>query len=441
MARHESERERQQRRQRMLAREQGSLPGGVPGTTGNIGLQTPQKVQRRPNTAPPPAAPASNLKPISPLLQRRRNRRRAVLAALVVAFAAAVAVLTGAFSTSIALLGDVADTVTLYLTRTGGWPVNTGIVSPLQIEELAGGFVEMDSEDVVVYSAYGSKVRTFQPGYARPTLAVGNTRFVVYNRAGTELRVESRTRTLYTSTFENPLLLCAMSNNGTLAVVTESSRYAAELSVYGPSFNSLLTWQMTQNEGTPIAVRFAADNHRFAVGTLAARQGQLSCTVYLMDLNTDGTGPAYTATTGSTLLRLEWIGAGSLLAVFDNYIALLDPADMTETARYDIGGGALQSVSVGGRQTALLVNVRGVNTLITLSEALVPLAEIPAGQATGITAAETGIYLLGADRVEFYGYDGVQKWEKLFDTSPLAVLDLDKPLVFTSTNAEVLEEP
>lgn len=365
-----------------------------------------------------------------------------MLGLAVAVIAAVVAWLTGALSTSIALLGDVADSFTLYLDRSGGgWPVNTGITTPLQIEALAGGFVEMDAEDVVVYSAYGSKVRSIQPGYARPTLAVGNTRFVVYNRAGTELRVESRTRTLYTSAFEEPILLCSMSNNGTLAVVTESSRYAAELSVYDPAFRVQLTWQMTQAEGTPVAVRFAPDNRRFAVGTLAARDGQLASTIYLMDLGGEGTGPTYTATTGSLLLRLQWLSSGRLLAVFDNYITLLDAATMTEAARYDIGGGTLQSVSVGGRQTALLVNVRGGNTLVTLSESLVPLAEIPAGQATGITAAETGVYLLGADRVQFYGFDGVQKWEQLFDVSPLAVLPADKTLVFTGTNAQVLEEP
>ena len=41
------------------------------------------------------------------------------------------------------------------------------------------------------YSAYGAKIRTIQPGYARPALAVGNTRFVLYNRAGKELTVQS----------------------------------------------------------------------------------------------------------------------------------------------------------------------------------------------------------------------------------------------------------
>ncbi|MGN0983819.1 MAG: hypothetical protein ACI4OI_03155, partial [Gemmiger sp.] len=138
MARSESERERRERRQRMLAREQGQLPGSVPGTSGGIGLQVPKKVRR--SAAPAAQEPASNLKPLHPLLQRRQRRRRALLAAVVVLCAVAVAALTGSLSASIALLGDVADTVSIYLTHSGGWPVNTGITAPLQIEELAGGF-------------------------------------------------------------------------------------------------------------------------------------------------------------------------------------------------------------------------------------------------------------------------------------------------------------
>lgn len=442
-----ADKERQARRQRMLAREQGTIPGTVPGTTGNIGLHTPVRVRRAPAAPPPPAeeqptATLTNLRPIGSLIKRRQRRRRIALCAIVAVIAVAVTALTGTLSNSIAMLGDAADTLTLSITRSGGsWPASTGITSPIQIEELAGGFVELDTEDVVVYASYGGRIRTIQPGYARPRLAAGSTRFVVYNRAGTELRVESRTRTLYTGSFENPILLCSMSNNGTLAVITESNRYAAELMVYDAGYRNVFTWQMTQNEGTPTAVSFAPDNRRFAVGTLAARQGQTSCTVYLMDLNSDETGAAYTGTTGSLLLRLEWLSSTKLLAVFDNYVTILNASTMTETARYDIVGGTLYSVSVGGRQTALLVNMRGSNTLVTLDEGLTPLAEIPAGQATGVTACDTAVYLVCADRVQCYGYDGVQRWEQTYDASPHAVLDAAKTLVFTGAKAEILEEP
>lgn len=442
-----AEKERQERRQRMLAREQGhTSTKPIPGTSGDIGLRTPQPVRRSESSATPPPSDktqTTNLKSLTPLFKQRQRRRNIALGVVVLIIALFIAIFTGAMSASIALLADGVDSLTLYLNRgSGGWPVNTGITEPLQIEELAGGFVELGSEDVVVYSAYGNQVYEFQPSYARPVLAVGGTRFVVYNRAGNELQVSSRTRSLFTRTFDEGILLCAMSNNNTLAVITESGRYTAQLQIFDPSFNLTYTWQMTQNEGTPIAMDFAPDNRRFAAGTLAARDGQLSCNVYFMDTADTEEGPVYQATQGSMLLRLDWQTDNRVVAVFDTYIAVLDPRTATETARYDFGGATLQSAAPGTRQTALLLNIRGGNSLVTFDEDLTVLAEIPARQAYGVTATATDVYLLCPNAVECYSYDGVQNWlQDDLAAHPVAVLEADKLLVFSGSQADVLTPP
>jgi len=435
-----ADKERQARRQRMLARERGHTSTyPIPGTSGDIGLRTPQPVRRSRGTTPPPTPEKQpdNVKSFTPLIQQRQRRHYTVLAVLILCIAAAVFVFTGAMSASIALLGDAADSLSLYFNRSdGGWPVNTGISEPIQIAELAGGFVELDSEDVVVYSAYGAKVRSFQPGYARPVMAVGG------NRAGSDLQVSSRTKALYTKTFDNSILLCAMSNNNTLAVVTESGRYAAQLQIFDPSFRQTYSWEMTQNEGTPIAVAFSPDNRQFAAGTLAARQGQLGCKVYFMSTSSNSEGPAYTASQGSMLLSLDWQSESRVVAVFDTYIAVLDPRTATETARYDFGGATLQSAAPGQRQTALLLNIRGGNSLVTLDNDLTPLAEIPARQAYGIKATDTSVYLLCPNAVECYGFDGVQNWvQDNFSARPIQVLKASELLVFTGSRAEVLTPP
>ena len=256
--------------------------------------------------------------------------------------------MTGTLSASLALLGDAVDSASLYLNRAdGGWPTTTGITEPLQIEPLADGFVELGNEDVLVYSAYGSKILSLQPSYARPVLAVGGTHFVVYNRAGSELTVCSRTRTLYTQRFDEDILLCAMSNNNSLAVVTDADRFAGWVHIYDPSMRELYSWRMPQSMGTPIALDFAPDNRRFASGMIAARDGQLNCSVYFMSLDSDTEGLLYTADAGSMLLRLDWQSENRVMAVFDTYIAVIDPRTAAEVARYDYGGAALQSVAPG----------------------------------------------------------------------------------------------
>ena len=435
------ERERMERRQRMLAREQGTPAPTPDAPAAPEPRAAAPKAPPRPNKTAP-AAPPPNVKPLSPLLRRRQRRRRIFWTALVLAAAIAVAVLTGAFSTSLAMLGDLADSVYLSLDHTGGtYPASTGIPSPTQIQSLAGGFVEMDGEDLAVYSAHGGKIRSIQHGYARPALAVGNTHFAIYNRAGTELRIESRTRNLYTESFTQGILLCAMSQNGTLAVVTESDRYAAELRVYDPSFNQTYIWQMTQTEGTPIALDFATDNRRFAAGTVSAKQGQLASAVYFMDVGTAAEGPVYIADAGNMLLKLQWLSPKQVLAVFDTYTALLNAADGTEAARYDYGGASLQSVAVGGKNTVLLLASRSGNSMVALDESLAPLAVVSAGQAVRVDCSETKIYLLDASTVACYGFDGAKNWTKTLTTAPLAVLSTAETLLFTSSGAEILTAP
>lgn len=68
-------------------------------------------------------------------------------------------------------------------------------------------------------------------------------------------------------------------------------------------------------------------------------------------------------------------------AVFDTYAAIINVSDGTESARYDYGGATLQSVSISGRSTALLLAVRGGDTLVTLDDSLNQLASVAAGQA------------------------------------------------------------
>ena len=128
----------------------------------------------------------------------------------------------------------------------------------------------------MVYSNTGSRLNFIQSGYARPALAAGRTRFVLYNRSGNELRVESRTQNLYTKTTENGLYLCAVAPDGKVATVTGEVRNVAELVVYSPTMTQQLSWGLTSAEGIPLRMEFAPDSRRLAVAAVTSRSGQLS---------------------------------------------------------------------------------------------------------------------------------------------------------------------
>mgnify|MGYP000387326034 CR=1 FL=1 len=164
-------------------------------------------------------------------------------------------------------------------------------------------------------------------------------------------------------------------------------------------------------------------------------------TVRMMNTNSDTAGPFYVADTGSVILKLKWISSSRVLAVFDTYAAIINVSDGTESARYDYGGATLQSVSISGRSTALLLAVRGGDTLVTLDDSLNQLASVAAGQAKSVSSTATAVYLLTASGVESYGYDGTHNWSRDYGAAPQAVINARETLVFISGTVEVLNAP
>ena len=204
-------------------------------------------------------------------VRTRRIRRTVVIVAVLTIL---VLFATGAVGSSIARAKDLVDTAVIALAPAAGWPQQTGITDPDAVAQMSGSFVEMGGDSCVVYSLGGTRLNSIQSGYARPALAAGKTRFVLYNRSGNELRVESRTQNLYTKQLENSIFLCAMSDNGTLAVVTEDQTSMAKLLVYSPSMEQQLSWSMTSNDGTPLRMAFSPDSRKLAAAAKQLEQVQ-----------------------------------------------------------------------------------------------------------------------------------------------------------------------
>ena len=105
--------------------------------------------------------------------------------------------------------------------------------------------------------------------------------------------------------------------------------------------------------------------------------------------------------------------------------------------------GALLALVVkrGSPETALLLAVRGGDTLVTLDDSLNLLASVAAGQAKSVSSTATAVYLLTASGVESYGYDGTHNWSRDYGAAPQAVINARETLVFISGTVEVLNAP
>ena len=251
---------------------------------------------------------------------RVRNRRIRRTALIVAALTLVVLFATGFVGSSVAMAKDWADTARILLFPGTGWPQQTGVMEVEQLAALNGSFVELGEEGCVVWSRTGTRLNAIQSGYARPALAAGKNRFVLYNRSGNELRVESRTQNLYTKTMENSITLCAMADNGTLAVVTEDPGSAARLRIYSSSMEEQLSWSLTTTDGTPLRMAFSPDGRRLAVAAVTVSGGQMVTNFYIVTL---AQGDPVLVGSGSGAAQwLSWPSAQSVLALCDSRAVL-----------------------------------------------------------------------------------------------------------------------
>ena len=370
-------------------------------------------------------------------VRARRLRRTALIVAVLTAV---VLFTTGLVGSSVALVKDCVDTTRIALMPGPGWPQQTGVMEPTQVLPMTGGFVELGGDSCVVYSRTGTRLNSIQSGYGRPVLAAGKTRFVLYNRSGNELRVESRTQNLYTKKLENKIFLSAMSDNGTLAVVTDDVSSMAELLVYSPTMEQQLRWNMTSNDGTPLRMAFSPDSRRLAAAAVTAGGGQMQTNLYVVTLAQGD--PVNVGSQSGVPQWVGWLSGTTLLAVYDSRAILYNAAG-GERARYEFGGGTLRDVSVDSAgNVALLLASGQVCQLVTLDKEL--NVQYSGNVTTSNKVVRRGelVYLLTDSTVESLTSAGEYQWSQSLTARPQALLaDAKQALVFCGNTVQQVTAP
>lgn len=372
--------------------------------------------------------------------QRARNKRIRRTAVLLVLLTGIVLFATGLVGSSVAMAKDFIDTARIALLPGAGWPQQTGVSEVTQVESLTGSFVELGKEGCVVYSRSGKKLNSIQSGYARPALAAGKNRFVLYNRSGNELRVESRTQNLYTKQLENSIFLCAMADNGNLAVVTEDVSAMAELLIYNSNMEQVLSWSMSSNDGTPLRMAFSPDGRKLAAAAVTAGGGQMMTNLYLVNLAAGD--PVSLANQSGVPQWLGWTSASTILAVYDSR-AVLYNAGGGERAAYEFAGNTLKDISVDAAgNVALLLGSGQLHQAVLLDKSLNVQFSGTVSSANSIVRAGSLFYLLSDSGVECYNTSGEQQWSQTLAAKPQALLaDSKELLLFSGNTAQALEVP
>ena len=371
---------------------------------------------------------------------RAKHIRRTVI--IVAALTIVILFATGVVGSSIARAKDLVDSVHIALTPASGWPQQTGITDPDTVVPMSGSFVEKGGDSCAVYSLSGTRLNSIQSGYARPAIAVGKNRFVLYNRSGNELRVESRTQNLYTKTMDSTIALCAVADAGQVAVVTDSTDSAAKLTVYNSAMEQALSWNLTSEQGTPLRMAFSPDSRRLAVAAVTATGGQLATNLYALPLSQGD--PVQLGTEASVPQWMGWMSNGFLLVLYENRAVLYNTSGGSagERASYDFGGGTLVSVSNTSNGAALLLSSGQTCTAVLLDgELQVKYSGSVLSANHIVNAKNDGFYLLTDSTVERFNSVGEFQWSQPLSARPRALIEGKQILVLSGNTVQVVTPP
>ena len=368
-------------------------------------------------------------------VRTRRIRRTVIIVAVLTIL---VLFATGAVGSSIARAKDLVDTAVIALAPAPGWPQQTGITDPDTVQQLSGAFVEMGGDSCAVYSMNGTRLNSIQSGYARPAIAAGKTRFVLYNRSGNQLQVESRTRNLYTKTTDDPIYLCAVADAGQVAVVTQDPNSVARLTVYSAAMAQQLSWNLTSEQGVPLRMAFAPDSRRIAVAAVTATTGQVTTNLYVLGLRQ---GDPVSIGSGDGVPQwLGWLSKDRVLVLYQNRAVLYD-ANGGERGSYDFGGSSLVSVSAAKEGAALLLENGQLCTAVLLDKDLGVQLACNVLAAHRIVRDSSGFYLLTDSTVECFDTAGQFQWNRQLEAQPQALFTGRQLLVVSGNTVQQLTPP
>ncbi len=385
--------------------------------------------------------PKSDMPRIEQIRRRKSEKRlrRAVLAVLVLT--GIFLYLGGVFAGSINFFGDLLDTAKITLLPGDGWPATLDIEGLVDAKPLGGGVALCGKSELQLYSPTAKLLRTVQHGYAEPAMVTGNARVCVYNRGGKELRVESRSRTLATKSYDYPILTVGMSPGGTMAVATKAERYLASITVYSPTFDEIYYAYLAENY--PLALAVSQDGKHLAIACMQVENGSFGTRLLLYDMTKSDTTAGQTVVdiADNAPLQLRYLPTGELVVVCDGFAGIYNAETGQQVARYDYGGRTLLAADGYGKNTLLVFGTAGSSTAsscVLLGETLQQLAVVSPGvDVQDVALGAEYFYALGKKAVVGYTLAGEEVDRQVLPAEGMKIVP--GKAAFTITAKEILQ--
>ena len=308
-------------------------------------------------------------------------------------------------------------------TSGSGYPLEFAGDTLVDIQPVGKNVALLTDTSFYLYNRSASQMANVQHNFHTPVMDVEGNRILLYDRGAQKLTVYDKSREIYSKDFDYPIISAALSDRGTLLVITETQRYIAEVTVFDKLGGQLFKWYSSKNY--VLGADFFSGGDSFGVMALNGVEGDISSTVsFFFVHNTEE--EALFAThdyTGSLLVDLHSKSGGSMTAVFTDQVVAYDKAGQ-ETGRYHLDSQILSSYNNEPDNYTLLLlgdyaSLKS-NDLLVLDQQAQQVCSIQlTQQVLQVEADDERIYCIGEETVWVYDYTGALLGETQVNTEIL----------------------
>lgn len=167
-------------------------------------------------------------------------------------------------------------------TESGNFPLTFDESSVNVIKSLTDSVMRIDDRHIVFYDEAGEEISNSSHSFAHPVARVSGKRVLAYDSGGNSFVVMNKKGEIYSKETESAILLADISPNSSVAVVTQTEKYAAVLTVYDSSGAEIYQWCSTRRI---LDISFTEDGSGCYISTFSSKGGSLKSVIHYVSFD------------------------------------------------------------------------------------------------------------------------------------------------------------
>lgn len=158
-----------------------------------------------------------------------------------------------------------------------GYPLTVPGSKTVQAISTDNGVAVLTQTQFFVYNKTGKELQSDVHGFSNPLMKRSGNKIIVYDRGGNGVKVYSKTKLLFSKTYENTVYGVEISKKY-IAVTTSSRTHSAEVMVYTTAYREVMKWYCA--EGRVTSICFDDSSSSMYASVVDANGGDYLSTVY-----------------------------------------------------------------------------------------------------------------------------------------------------------------